>query len=114
MEVSPSSAGLLIYRPNIVRPILDSDAAFYRPNGEHDFAAITRVAAAGEQGELLGYGARNYFEPQGALVTITTESGIIYMFFVSNPDMAEAFARERALDIQDYTAAPVNVSIDYP
>jgi hypothetical protein len=113
VEVHAAGGNLLIYRPEIVRPILDSDSTFYRPNGEDDFAAIARVSAEGNNGELLGYGARNYFEPQGARVTLTTESGLRYMFFVSKPEMAEAFAVERAQDIADYTDGPVNIDIEY-
>jgi hypothetical protein len=97
-----------------VRPILDGDQAFYRPHGEDDATAVARVSSRGENGELLGYGARRYQTPQGAKVTLMTVSGVTYMFFVSQPELAELFAAERAADIHDYTGAEVRIQIEYP
>lgn len=113
VTVEAAEGHLLIYRPEIVRPILDSDAAFYRRAGENDAAAIARLSAAGENGELLGYGSRNFLDPKGARVLVTTETGVGYMWFISKPELAEIFAAERAQDIQDYTGLPVNIQITY-
>ena len=93
-----------------MRPILDSDHGFYRPNDKTD----ERVCASGNNGELLGYGARNWFEPHGARVTITGSDGILFMFFVSNPHDALHFARERLRDIASYTLLPLEYDISPP
>lgn len=113
VEVHAAGDNLLIYRTEIVRPILDADPAFYRPTGEDDLAAIAGVSAAGQNGELLGYGARNWAVPHGVRVLLSNPEGLRYMFFVSNPELAAQFARERAADIEDYTGLPVNIEITY-
>ena len=97
-----------------MRPILDADPEFYRPNAEDDLAAIDRVCASGDNGDLLGYGARNWFEPHGARVTITGPDGVLFMFFVSNPHDAEHYARERLRDIASYTLLPLEYDISLP
>ena len=38
--IDASDAGLLVFRRDLVGPILDSDRAFYRPHGEDDLSAI--------------------------------------------------------------------------
>ena len=103
VQVVNLPSGLAVFRPEKVRPILDADPAFYRPGGEDDLAAIERVCATGDNGELLGYGTRNWFVAQGARVSISGPDGIIFMFFVSEPARAEHFARERLKDIATYT-----------
>ena len=96
------SSGLYVFRPEAVRPILDADPAFYRPQGESDIEAIVRASLAGENGDLLGYGARNWAVPQGAKVTILDRAETLFVFFVSDPDRAEFWAAERLRDIIDY------------
>ena len=107
-------SGLVVFRREVVRPILDSDHGFYRPNDKTDLAEIERVCANGNNGELLGYGVRNWFEPHGARVTITGSDGILFMFFVSNPHDALHFARERLRDIASYTLLPLEYDISPP
>ena len=116
VEVSIESlpSGLVVFRSEKVRSILDADPSFYRPNGENDLAAIERVCASGNNGELLGYGARNWFEPQGARVTISDSERVVFMFFVSNPERAKKFARERLRDIATYTGRRMRYEIVYP
>ena len=107
-------SGLIVFRKEKVREILDADPAFYRPNGEDDLTAIDRVCASGNNGELLGYGARNWFKPHGARVTITGLNDVLFMFFVSNPREARYFARERVRDIASYTLMPIEYDISPP
>ncbi len=107
----PSS--LVIFRREKVRAILDSDPVFYRPYGEDDLGAIERVCASGNNGELLGYGARNWFEPHGARVIIRNFDRVVSMFFVSNPADAEHFARERLSDLATYTGEKMRYAIEY-
>jgi hypothetical protein len=104
---------LFVYRPEAVRPILDADPDFYRPAGEDDFAAILRATQAETNGELLGYGARQYSPTGGARVTITDSLGFSMIFFVSDPAQAEYFAREHAADIAAYTGEEPTILIDY-
>ena len=114
VEVHSLNSGIVVFRPERVRPILDDDQEFYRPNGETDLAAVQRVCAAGENGELLGYGARNWAEPHGARVTISDEESVLFMFFVSNPTDAEYYARERLRDIASYTLLSLKYNISMP
>jgi hypothetical protein len=112
-EVHASGENLLIFQPAAVRLILDSDPAFYRPNGEDDLAAIARVSEMGENGELLGYGARNPSIAAGAKVTISNAEGYTQVFFVSNPAEAPRWAAERAADIEAYTGRAPEIEILY-
>lgn len=113
VTVKALPSGLVIFCEEKVRPILDADPGFYRPNGEDVLEAIHQVCASGENGELLGYGARNWFEPQGARVTIRNFDRVVSMFFVSNPADAEYFARERLSDIATYTGERMRYAIEY-
>ena len=114
VRVANLPSGLVVFRPEKIRPILDADTAFYRPGGEDDLAAIERVCASGDNGELLGYGARNWFEPHGARVTLSGPDGVMFMFFVSNPHEAEFYALERLRDIASYTLLPLEYDISQP
>ena len=105
-------SGLVVYRPEVLRPILDADPYFYRPNDEDDLAAIERVCASGDNGELLGYGARNWWHPQGAKVTIADANQVIFVFFVSDPSHAEHFAFQRLSDIASYTGEAMTYTIE--
>lgn len=109
-----NQGGVFVYRPEIIQPILDSDPAFYRPKGEDDLASITRVSISGDNGELLGYGARNRFITHGAKVTISDECGVLFMFFVSDPLKAELYADARMKDITDYTGQALTYTIEKP
>ena len=112
VEVHSLNSGIVVFRPESIQPILDCDRQFYRPNGEPDLAAIDRVCAAGENGELLGYGARNWAVPHGVRVTIRDFDRIVFMFFVSEPARAEHFARERLKDIATYTDQRLRYAIE--
>jgi len=113
VEIHAVGDYLFVYRNEAVRPILDGDAAFYRPNGEDDPTAIARVSERGDNGDLLGYGARNVLIPLGARVTVKNEEGYTEIFFVSNPAEAESWAAVRAADIEVYTGRPETILIEY-
>jgi len=96
--IDASDAGLLVFRRDLVRPILDSDPAFYRPHGEDDLSAIRNLSRTGQNGELLGYGARS-LDAQGAVqIRIFNDDAELFAFFASDPRVAEFHARERLLD----------------
>ena len=100
--IDASDAGLLVFRRDLVRPILDSDAAFYRPHGEDDLSAVRNVSRIGQNGELLGYGARS-LDAQGAVqIRIFNDDAELFAFFASDLRGAEFHARERLLDIATY------------
>lgn len=103
-----------MYRPEAVKPILDADMPFYRPNGENDFEAILRATRDDENGELLGYGARRWSPTGGARVTIRDAAGNEQVFFVSNPAEAPHWAAERAADLEAYTGHSPEIEIVYP
>ena len=114
VEVHSLNSGIVVFRPECVRPILEGDVEFYRPDGESDLSAINRVCSAGDNGELLGYGARNWAAPHGVRVTISDEDSVLFMFFVSNPREAEHHAHERLRDIASYTLQSLEYDISPP
>lgn len=91
---------LFVYKEDVVRVILESDPDFYLQNGETILESIARVSAAGENGELLGYGARSMMERPAHEVKIYKGVHLMLYFFVSAPGYKEAAfcANERALD----------------
>lgn len=100
VEVKARGGMLFIYRPEAVRPILDSDPEFYRRKGESDLASIVRVSESAENGELLGYGARHMAVRPSWHVQIYRGESLLLYFFVSPPDEVEAaeIAYERTAD----------------
>src|SRR5205085_209584 len=59
-------------------------------------------ARTGQNGELLGYGARS-LDAQGAVqIRIFNDDADLFAFFASDPRVAEFHARERLLDIATY------------
>jgi hypothetical protein len=102
---------LVIYQPDMVRQILDSDPVFYRPNGESDAEAVWRAVRADENGELMGYGARTRTAPGSVRVRLFTADGHLISGFSAPGAAAELFARERALDYAERLDAPVRYLI---
>lgn len=91
--------GLFIFRPEVVRTVLLSDVAFYgRPEADV-LPLVRRLARSGENGELLGYGARSLTTPGAARVQITDQDGEVFMGFFAEPDKAAASAAARGEDI---------------
>lgn len=109
--VEATHVGLLVFRPEIVRPILDSDPAFYRWRGEDLLAAVRHVSHAGENGELLGYGARSIDAPGAVTISIFDDDAELFASFKSDPAVADYHARERLLDIATYIDADLFYSI---
>ena len=105
------NTGLVVFQPNAARPILDSDAAFYRPHGESDLEAVLRVSRVGTNGELLGYGARSFDTPGAVAVRILNDNGDLFASFMSDPRVADWHARERLLDIATYIDADLIYTI---
>jgi hypothetical protein len=94
---------LFIYRPEAVRPILDSDPDFYLHAGESEIASIARVSESSENGELLGYGARHIAVRPCFDVRIYLGESLLLYFFVSSPDeeTAARIANERTKDFYE-------------
>ncbi|MFL6518731.1 MAG: hypothetical protein ACJ8NS_00765 [Chthoniobacterales bacterium] len=109
--IGTNNAGLAVFQESTVRPILDSDPAFYRPSGESDLPAVLLVSRAGFNGELLGYGARSFDTPGVVPVRIVDDDGELFASFMSAPGVAERHARERLLDIATYTGADLIYTI---
>jgi hypothetical protein len=110
--IDASANGLLIFQPAVVARILDSDPDFYRPHQENALAAVRRITGARDNGELLGYGARNVNIPGALRVRIFDDNANLFASFVSLPEVAEFYARERLLDIATYIGADLSYSID--
>jgi hypothetical protein len=100
VKVSARDGMLFVFRPEIVKPILDADPAFYLHRRESDLACIARVSESGENGELLGYGARHIAVRPAYHVRIYRGESLLLYFFVSSPDenAAARIAYERTAD----------------
>jgi hypothetical protein len=109
--IDATDAGLLVFRRDVIGPILDSDPAFYRPHGEDDLSTVRNVSRTGQNGELLGYGARSIDAPGAVSVQIFNDDAELFTFFVSDPRTAEFHARERLLDIATYINEDLSYSI---
>jgi hypothetical protein len=103
VEIRHNDAGIFIYRPEVVEPILNGDPAYYRPNGENTWSAIARVSPE-DNGELLGYGARN-MRAGDTLVVIHAagDPSRVYAGFNSRAASADEWARERLLEVAQYS-----------
>lgn len=104
--------GLLVFRPEQVKPILDTDPSRYRPHGEPDDAALQRAVGTGYSGELLGYGALNLLTPFAARVTLFSRDRVLFTFFVSEREKARTYAVLRAEDIAAAFDFPVLYEIE--
>jgi hypothetical protein len=109
--IDASDAGLLIFQPDVITPILNSDPTFYRSHGESIISAVRRVTRMRNNGELLGYGARSVDAPGAVPVRIFNDEAALFAFFMSDPDAAEFHARERLLDIATYIEANLSFTI---
>jgi hypothetical protein len=109
--IDAGDAGLLVFQPEVIVPILNADPDFYRPQGGSVLAAIRRVCRNAQNGELLGYGARTIDAPGAVPVRIFDDEANLFAFFKSYPRVAEFHARERVLDIATYIDADVLYSI---
>lgn len=100
VDVVARDGMLFVYRPESVQPIIDSDLQFYRIDSESLLDSISRVSAAGRNGELLGYGARDTLTRPAHAVTILRGNQTVLYYFISDPDPVHAakFAKSRATD----------------
>jgi hypothetical protein len=100
VEVKSIDGTLFVYRPEAVRPILDTDPEFYRRGEETDLDSIIRVSSTAENGQLLGYGARTILDRPAHEVRLYKGDDLLLYFFVSSADenMAAGIANDRAGD----------------
>lgn len=112
--IDASDAGLLVFQPDVITPILNSDPTFYRPHGESILSAVREVTRNANNGELLGYGARSVDAPGAVPVRIFNDEAELFAFFMSDPRVAHFHARERLLDIATYIDADLLYSIGPP
>lgn len=109
--IDASDAGLLIFQPHVIKPILNSDPIFYRPHGESILSAVRETTRSANNGELLGYGARSVDARGVVPVRIFNDEAELFAFFMSDPRVAHFYARERLLDIATYIDADLLYSI---
>jgi hypothetical protein len=102
VEVHARDGNLFIYRINEVIPILEADSQFYQKAGDSILDSVARVSATGQNGELLGYGARSLLERPAQEVRIFKGKDLFMYYFVSDSDSEHAarFAAERATDFE--------------
>jgi hypothetical protein len=103
--VDASDVGLVVFQPDVIMPFLDADPSFYQPHGESVLTAVRRVCRTRQNGELLGYGVRSADTPGAVPVRILNAEADLFARFMSNPGVAEDYARERLLDIATYIDA---------
>lgn len=110
--IDASDAGLLIFQPDVITPILNSDPVFYRPHGESIMSAVRKVTRMRSNGELLGYSARSVDTPGAPCRSASsTTRPNCSRSSCPNPGVAEFHARERLLDIATYIKADLSYSI---
>ena len=100
VEVHAKDGFLLIYTEAAVRPILESDPAFYLRSGDTILDAVARASRRSDNGQLLGYGALSMSESPAHEVRIFKGGSLLLYFFVSAADeaLAQEIAQERSLD----------------
>lgn len=103
-----------MFQPAVAGPILDADPPLYRPSEETIWPAIRRATRLGINGDLLGYGAPSLLTPNSARVTIRGDRGVIFVYFVSRPEVADRFADDRAADLTAVLDELIEVFIEYP
>ena len=86
---------LFAYRPEIIQAIIDADPAAYP--GPTLFAKIHEATLAGDNGELLGYGARSMLDANIVLVEIMDGETTVFGFY-SRAAGADQIAAQRTLD----------------
>ena len=102
VDVVARDGMLFVFRPEAVQPIVDSDPEFYKIGNESLLDSIARVSAAGRNGELLGYGARDMLSRPAHGVTILRGKRPVLYYFISDPDPKHAaiYAQARADDFE--------------
>lgn len=110
--IDASADGLLIFQPDVVGPILESDRDFYRPHQENVLTAVRRITGARDNGDLLGYGGRSVNASGAVRVRIFDDNANLFASFVSLPQVAAFYARERLLDIATLTGVDLSYSIN--
>jgi len=113
-QIRAAPEGLFVFRTAVVGPILDADPPLYRPWEEPIWPAIRRATRLGINGDLLGYGAPSLLTSNSARVTIRGDRGVIFVYFVSRPEVAARFADERAADLTAVLDETIEVFIEYP
>jgi hypothetical protein len=87
---------LYVYRPELAQAVIDADPANYP--GLNLFDKIRRATLSGENGDLLGYGARSIFGPDRVKVNIIGPTGDVVFGFYSTRANAESSGLARAED----------------
>jgi len=101
---------LVVYRPEAIARVFDSDPAFYRPNGEDDAAALRLAIENHSLGELLGYGQRTHFDP-GAVRVEFLVGQHIFAAFLTRPELAADLARSRVAEYASFLEKKVRFEI---
>lgn len=99
VEVVFKDGHLYAYRPEVIQEIIARDPQSYP--GADLFEKIHDATLAGENGELLGYGARSMAEPGTVRVSVLDAEEHVVFGFRSRPEAAEAAGLERARDFVD-------------
>lgn len=101
--IDQRDGNLFVYREDVIRPIIEGDPEFYTRDGESLLDSIARVSRSGQNGELLGYGARNMLVRPAYAVTINKGDETLLYYFVSAPDefTASKFALHRMKDFKE-------------
>jgi hypothetical protein len=101
---------LVVYRPEEIARVFDSDPLFYRPNGEDDAAALRLAIDRHALGELLGYGQRTHFEPASVGVNFFFGDSIV-AGFRTRPHLAADLANARVAEYASFLGKKIRFEI---
>jgi hypothetical protein len=98
---------LYVFRPDTIRTVLDADPEFYSGGSLTD--KIHRATLQEQNGELLGYGQRQLFQPGSMLVRIRDAQGRPVFGFRTRPALARTLAEAHLKDLAAGAAEPLTV-----
>ena len=110
VEIEADATGhLIVYRPDVVKLVTDSDPAFYGHGDIHDI--IWHCVHSEQMGGLLGYGALTLNELGSVPVYLLDPKKNIVAGFHTPIATAEKYAEARALDYARYTGKEITFKI---
>lgn len=110
IEVQTREGHLYVFRPDTVLAIVAADPQAYP--GSTLLDKVHQATLRETNGELLGYGQRQLFQPGSVLVRIIDDTtGQAVMGFFTRPALAATLARAHLKDLADATGRPHRVEI---
>lgn len=109
VDVRAEAGHLYIYRPDIIDRVISQDPNSYPGATLAD--RIHRASVAGDNGILLGYGAKSMFAEGSVLVQVFDAQGKTVTSFRSMPQAAHESGAERAKDFIEFFGRPFHYRV---